>query len=125
MHRCLLLALCLAALGGCKLTEERYKKRVAKAFCQWQERCQTADFYANFDKVGACVDATVKEISRQDDYYARKCRYQADRARKCIKAYGASCKKSASEYDTLFQPCYEVWDCAVNFNASTDSNPLF
>lgn len=117
--------LVLLLVASCGVNEKRYNKKVSKAFCKWEERCESADFYDNFDSVKACSDAQEQQLAKLDEYYTAKCTFDNKKAKACIKALKSSCKDSAAEFETLFQPCYEVWDCAQDFNASTDSSPLF
>lgn len=121
MRRIGLLFAMVGLLGSCGLNETRYNKKVAKAYCKWEERCDSADFYANFDTVGACADAQEAQLTKLDAYYAASCVFNKDQARDCLKALDTGCQKSAVEFNELFAPCYAVWDCAQDFTPATDT----
>lgn len=125
MQRLGFLLATLGLLTGCGLNEQRYNRKVAKAFCKWEERCESADFYANFDDVGACADAQEAQLAKLDEYYASKCVFDKKQARACLKALDSSCQVSAVEFNEVFAPCYAVWDCAADFTPATDTAAFF
>lgn len=114
-------ALTLTLAVGCGgIKEDNWSDKVSDAYCSFQKRCNSADFYNNFADVKSCSEANVEMLADLDSYYDA-CLFDKKQARSCLKALNNSCKDVGSNFEELFQPCYEVWDCPLDFEASTDT----
>jgi len=114
MRRVPVLLLLLAA--SCKMTEERWPDKIAKASCKFEERCHTASFYYNYRDVDQCVEHELQIWQEHTDFYEKDCTFQPDLAKDCLRALDRRCKKAGREYDELFQVCLEVWDCVQDLD---------
>lgn len=110
-----LLPLLLVLASSCGISEDKWPDKSAKAQCKFAERCSTAQFYYNYDDVGACVDDTLEFWEEYEDFYLT-CDFDADKAKACLKALDTRCKKAGQTYDDLFETCFEVWDCGDDFS---------
>jgi hypothetical protein len=114
--RLILLAAALTLQMGCifGVNEKNWNKRSAKQFCKYQKRCNATEFYANFDAVGTCTEAEEAMLTTLDGYYAN-CAFNKENAKSCLSGLKSGCKATGAEFDLLFAPCWQVYDCAQNF----------
>lgn len=122
MHRTLIgVGLTLLLAVGCgRVTEDNWSETVSDSYCTFQKRCNAAEFFSNFDDVQTCSDANLDMLAELDSYYDA-CLFDKKQARQCLKALDSRCKEAGANFEELFQPCYEVWDCPLDFEASTDT----
>lgn len=111
-----LVSLALAALTACGgVKEDTWSKKGAKATCDFSKKCATANFYATYDDMGACIDENELAL---DNEAAQKsgegCTFDDDQAKECLKALGTGCKTAGEEAETLFDPCLRVWNCGAS-----------
>lgn len=82
MKRFVLLALTGGIVIGCYSTLSSFDKRVAKLGCINARECYAADFEAEYDSLGECVD----DLKAQLDVTFNGCTYDPARGRSCIHA---------------------------------------
>ena len=111
--RLAVVALTLLTLFGC-LNERNWNQKSSKEFCQYQKRCNTTEFYANFQDVGTCTEAQEVMLMSLDGYYTN-CQFQKENAKLCLEGLRSSCKRVGAEYDLVMAPCWQVWDCVQNY----------
>lgn len=103
----------LAALGllpACGVSAENWSTRSAKATCAFQEKCATANYWAQWVDKNDCLNQTEQALDAEALANAA-CLFDEDQARACLKALGSSCKKAGENAETLFEPCYHVYNC--------------
>lgn len=105
------LLLAALALSSCKLDEDRWPEKIAKAECQFAEKCDKASFYYNYRDLDTCVQHELRIWEEHTEFYEEQCIFDRNQAKACLKALDRSCKKAGREYDELFKACFEVWDC--------------
>lgn len=109
-------ALALSLAAGC-LTEGNFNTRLARDLCQRSEECNQAEFEAQFDSIGDCVD----QASEQDDpatqcLESAGCDFDRAGARECRQAVrGGSCEDfAAAEWAN---DCDDIYDCTAEQEA--------
>lgn len=117
------LLLILTCAVSCKLDEERWPAKIAKAECKFAERCNAASFYYNYRDVDTCVEHELRIWEEHTEFYEKDCIFDRDQARDCLDALNRRCKSAGREYDQLFAACFEVWDCGVQ-ELDEDNLPL-
>ena len=123
-RRLMAVAVGLALLTACGATEKNWNKKSAKAFCKFEKRCNKSDFFYTYPDVDTCTEANLTMLENLDSYYSA-CLFDKKMANQCLDALGSRCKVAAAEFEERFDPCYKVWDCAQDFNASTDTSLPF
>ena len=103
----------LAAMTGCKVTEENWPEKIAKAECAYRERCAAADFWYYYESGRDCED---EYIDRWDEFGSKiysECDFNEEKAKDCLDAMDSSCKDVGEQYDDWDETCYEVWECST------------
>jgi hypothetical protein len=107
-----LIPLCslFAACGFFGPTQENWPTKASKAACDFQKRCQTVEFWANYEDRDHCEDEQRDLLEDEADLYG-DCTFDEDAAVTCLDALGTNCKELGQNFDALLSACYEVWSC--------------
>jgi len=108
-----LAVLALAQTACFGVNEKNWPDRWAKNRCQFAKSCEKATFWFNYADMGECVDDQLALYEELDDVYSG-CSFDKKMAKACIKAMNTRCKVAGAEYEELFEPCLEVWDCGAS-----------
>ena len=106
-----------ALLGGCSVNEDSWPNKYAHATCDFAKRCSSAYFFYEYDNVNDCVD---EYKDYWEEYGASRyadCNFDQGKAKDCLNSLDRSCKAAGSDYDDLFDDCYDVWDCGDGYSA--------
>lgn len=109
----------LFVLASCgKYKEDKWYQLASEVSCETAKRCDTVNFWFNYDSIDACVDDTLASTEPPGD----GCVYDKKAARKCVDSMKWSCKKIGERYEELQAQCQAVWDCPEE--PEDTSNPL-
>lgn len=103
----------LATLSACKITEENYPEKVAKAQCDYLERCTASTFWYYYESGRDCED---EFMDRWEDYGSityKDCDFNEEEAKACLDALDMSCRDVGEQYDDWDESCYAVYECSV------------
>lgn len=106
-------ALSLGVFIGCStfgVDQDNYPDRIAAASCDFSQRCMAAAFYYTYDDADECIDEGMDAWEDAEDYY-EDCDFDDGKATECLEAYASDCKTAGEDYEDIFEPCAEVWDC--------------
>ncbi len=109
--------LCLVTACG-RVKEEKWAEKSAKTSCKFAKRCDTSNFWFQYDGLDACIDDTVSVSEGLYD----GCSYDKKEAKRCIKALKWGCKKIGEEYNELLSRCNNVWGCTAADTGDTGTS---
>ena len=114
--RLAVLALGIAFGAGC-LTEGNFDQKLARAGCERTEECAQAEFEAQFDSVGECVD----ELSEQENpatecLESAGCDFDRAGARDCLQAVRSGTCEDYAEGEWV-NDCDDIYDCTAEQEA--------
>lgn len=108
--RCLLPFGLLTACSLFGPDQENWPDKASVAACDYQQRCQTVEFWMAYDSKDHCEDEQRDLLEDEADLYDG-CTFDEDAAAGCLDALGQDCKTIGQNYDALLSACYEVWSC--------------
>ncbi len=105
-----LAALALLQTACFGVNEDNWPDRWAKNRCQFAKSCEKATFFFNYEDVDECTEDQLDLYEEVDDQYSG-CTFDKKMAKECLSALNTRCKAAGADYEELFSPCFEVWDC--------------
>ncbi len=106
--RCVLLGV-LVGCGGA-VSAESWGEDAALAMCDFQEKCDAAEFYGVYDSKTSCESLTTSYWEGIADYLAT-CSFAEDKAQICIDGLKGSCPSWAVDSADLLLSCSQAFDC--------------
>ncbi len=112
----------LSSCGLFGVKEENWPEKAADVSCHFAKRCDTANFWAQFDDVEHCIAETKDLLEDEADLYDG-CTFDSKNAGDCLSAMRSNCKEAGQSYDALFAACYDVWVCENGRPFDTATGP--
>lgn len=102
----------LSALAGCGVDAESWPTEAARSTCRFSLRCAAANFYYTYDNLGDCREQNEEVLSDEAEAAEEEsCTFDDEQARECLRALDQSCRDVGADFETVFEPCQQVWDC--------------
>ncbi len=95
---------------GISTDRESYPEQLIDAQCDFDKRCNEAEFWYEYANIKDCVDENLSFWRDIESSFA-DCSFNEEKGAECLEWLAGDCRSTGQELDQLTSDCESAWRC--------------